>query len=259
MEIRGKVAIVTGSGQGIGRGIALTLAGAGADVVVVEKNEEALAKAKEVSDEIKRMGSKSIALLCDVRLSDQVEKMISKTVSEFNQLDILINNAGVGFNSFLEKTSEEIWDLTMDVNVKGQFLCCKAAIPEIRKQGRGKIINIASVAGKTGYANCTHYCASKFASIGLTNSLAKELTIDEIQVNAICPGFIRTEFWDKLIINQKQPDETDNQTFNRIIKASIPQGRPQTPEDIGELALFLIRNDNITGQAINVDGGLELH
>jgi meso-butanediol dehydrogenase/(S,S)-butanediol dehydrogenase/diacetyl reductase len=147
----------------------------------------------------------------------------------------------------------------MDVNAKGTFLCCKAAIPALKASGSGSIINIASVSGKDGHPGLAHYSASKYAVIGFTNSLAKELARDDITVNAICPGVVRTAMWDLLSDEWKEAGETREQSWERQILAFVPQGRPQTPEDMGDLAVFLALARNLTGQAINLDGGLTSH
>jgi meso-butanediol dehydrogenase / (S,S)-butanediol dehydrogenase / diacetyl reductase len=154
--------------------------------------------------------------------------------------------------------AEETWDLTMAVNVKGVFLTCQAAIPQLRER-RGCIINIASVAGKNGAPGMAHYCASKFAVVGFSNSLAKELARYGVRVNAICPGILRTQMWEYLAETLRQQAESKEESWQRYVRTLIPLGRPQTPEDIGDLAVYLATAENVTGQAINVDGGLELH
>jgi meso-butanediol dehydrogenase/(S,S)-butanediol dehydrogenase/diacetyl reductase len=185
--------------------------------------------------------------------------MVQETVNQLGALNILVCSAGVIHVSNVETMSEEAWTLTFDVNVKGVFLSCKAAIPAIRDSGGGCIINIASIAGKNGAAGMAHYCASKFAVIGFTNSLAKELASSDIRVNAICPGILRTQMWEYAADKRKLPGETKEEAWQRFIRTRIPLGRPQTPEDIGQLAVYLAVARNVTGQAINVDGGAELH
>jgi meso-butanediol dehydrogenase/(S,S)-butanediol dehydrogenase/diacetyl reductase len=185
--------------------------------------------------------------------------MIDETTRELGNLHILVCNAGVVSLSTVEAMTEDAWDLTFAVNVKGVFLSCQAAIPVMKAQGSGCIINTASVAGKNGYAGLAHYCASKFAIVGFTNSLAKELASANIRVNAICPGILRTQMWEYLADAMKQADESKEQVWQRYIQTLIPLGRPQTPKDIGQLAVYLATAENVTGQAINVDGGIELH
>ena len=171
----------------------------------------------------------------------------------------MVCNAGVVNMAKVEDMSEEAWDLTFAVNTKGVFLSCQAAIPALKNRGGGVIINIASIAGKSGFGGLAHYCASKFAVVGFTNSLAKELAQTNIRVNAICPGILRTQMWEYLAESLKQPDESKEDSWQRWVKNVIPQGRPQTPDDIGQLAVYLAVAENVTGQAINVDGGIELH
>ncbi len=174
-------------------------------------------------------------------------------------MDILVCNAGVVHLSTVETMSEEEWDLTMGVNTKGVFLSCKAALPHLKTRPDPCIINIASVAGKNGAPGMAHYCASKFAVVGFTNSLAKEVARLGIRVNAICPGILRTQMWEYLAETLRQKGESREDSWQRYVSTLIPQGRPQTPEDIGQLAVYLATAPNVTGQAINVDGGMELH
>jgi meso-butanediol dehydrogenase/(S,S)-butanediol dehydrogenase/diacetyl reductase len=188
-----------------------------------------------------------------------VEAAVGDTVARLGKLDILVCNAGVVHISAVETMSEAAWDLTMDVNVKGVFLSCKAALPELKRSGEGCIITIASVAGKNGAPGMAHYCASKFAVVGFTNALAKEVARYNIRVNAICPGILRTQMWEYLADTFKRPGETKEESWQRYVSTLIPQGRAQTPEDIGQLAIYLATAPNVTGQAINVDGGMEMH
>ncbi len=271
--LEGKVALITGGGRGIGRGIAIALAKAGADVAITDVDHISsaeqqygtsevggLAAAQKTLEEINAVGRRAIAMHADVIRKKDTQHMVAETVRQLGGLNILVCNAGVISLSKVEEMSEEIWDLTLDVNVKGVFLSCQAAIPVLKTQGNeGCIINIASVAGKNGDARLAHYCASKFAVVGFTNSLAKELASDDIRVNAICPGILRTQMWEYLANGFRQESETKEQSWQRFIRKVIPLGRPQTPEDIGQLAVYLATAKNVTGQAINVDGGTQLH
>jgi meso-butanediol dehydrogenase/(S,S)-butanediol dehydrogenase/diacetyl reductase len=154
---------------------------------------------------------------------------------------------------------EAEWERTMNVNAKGTFLCCQAVIPLLRRSNVGTIVNIASVSGKDGYPGLAHYSASKYAVIGFTNSLAKELAREDITVNAICPGVVRTAMWELLAAEWSMEGETPEQSWQRQVLAFVPQGRPQTAEDIGALVVYLASARNLTGQAINLDGGLTSH
>jgi meso-butanediol dehydrogenase/(S,S)-butanediol dehydrogenase/diacetyl reductase len=270
-NLEGKAALVTGGARGIGRGIALALARAGANVAVADVETLAAAgqqygdravggftAARETAGEITALGRRAAAIHADVTRKEEVARMVEETVRQLGALDVLVCNAGVVSVAPVEAMGEEVWDLTMGVNVKGVFLACQAAIPVMKKRG-GSIINIASIAGKNGHPGLAHYCASKFAVVGFTNALAKELAPQGIRVNAICPGILRTQMWEYLADTLKQPGESKEAAWDRWVRSLIPLGRPQTPDDIGALAVFLAGADNVTGQAMNVDGGIELH
>jgi meso-butanediol dehydrogenase / (S,S)-butanediol dehydrogenase / diacetyl reductase len=259
------VAIVTGAGKGIGRGIALNLAREGASVVVADIDHAA---ADNVRKQLLVHGG--LAVEVDVTNRDQVIEMVHRTLQTFGRIDILVNNAGVHGIGKVAELDEDVWDRCFDINVKGTFLCCKHVIPHMTKQGHGKIVNIASIGGKTGVAGRAAYCSSKFAIVGLTQVLAKELGPCNINVNAVCPGFVYTEMWDYIWDKTKAGKAVDvyeidaassREFYDKIIKQRVPLGRPQTPEDIGKAVVFLVSDDadNITGQAINVCGGMEVH
>jgi meso-butanediol dehydrogenase/(S,S)-butanediol dehydrogenase/diacetyl reductase len=272
MTLAGKVALITGGGRGIGRGIALALAQAGADVAVAEVDRVdsaaqhyraaalgGVAAAQQVADEVRALGRRSLAAAADVTQAAQVAAMCDTVQQQLGGLDILVCNAGVVHVSAVEKLSEDAFDLTMAVNVKGVFLACRAAIPLLKQRPGACIINVASVAGKNGAPGMAHYCASKFAVVGFTNSLAKELARHGIRANAICPGILRTQMWEYLADELRGRDEDKEAAWQRYVRTLIPLGRPQTAEDIGQLAVYLASAPNVTGQAINVDGGMELH
>lgn len=271
-KLSGKVALVTGGARGLGRGIALALAEAGSDVAIVdlERSPSALQQygstttggftaAKQTADEIRALGRRSIAIEADVTRNADTRRMVETTVAELGGLDIMVCNAGVVSRAMVEEMTEEAFDLVFDVNVKGVFLSCQAAIPALRARGGGAIITVASIAGKNGFPGLSHYCSSKFAVVGFTNSLAKELAASNIRVNAICPGIIRTQMWEYLAQELAEPGESKEATWQRWVTSVIPMGRAQTPEDIGGLAVYLATAENVTGQAMNVDGGMELH
>jgi len=272
MKLTSKVALITGGARGIGRGIALAFAGEGADIAIAEVDRVASAAqqytaatisgyqaAQATVKEIQTLGRRAVAIEADVTQWPQVQRMVNDTVAQLGQLDILVCNAGVVHIAPIEAMPEEEWDLTMAVNVKGVFLSCKAALPLLKQRPGACIINIASVAGKNGAPGMAHYCASKFAVVGFTNSLAKESARFGIRVNAICPGILRTQMWEYLADTLKQQGESKEESWQRYTCTLIPLGRPQTPEDIGALAVYLATAPNVTGQAINVDGGMELH
>ena len=258
MPLQGKVALVTGGGRGIGRGIALQLARAGAAVAVADLDEQSAAA---VAGEVRALGRRAVAVRADVTSWADAQAMVARTVAELGRLDIAVNNAGVISIAPVATLSEEAFDRVLAVNVKGVFLSCKAELPVMQERGYGRIVNIASVAGKNGFPGLSHYCASKFAVIGFTNSLAKEVAQQGITVNAICPGIIGTEMWrgeHGLAEAMRREGESVEQAWARSLAELIPQGVAQTPEDMGDLAVYFATAGHVTGQAFNVDGGLGL-
>jgi len=271
MELKGKNAIVTGAARGIGRGIALKLAASGAHVALVDLGSPAdraltynLAAQTELNrtvEEVKRLGVKAIPILADVTRFADLERMASEVVAKLGAIDILVNNAGIIAVGPVSDFAEEAWDRVMAVNAKGPFLCAKACIPHMVKQREGAIVNIASVAGKTGHGGVSAYCASKFAVVGFTQSLAEELGPVNIRVNAVCPGFLRTAMWTDVLdpIIGVQYGVNREAAFDEYIARNTFLKREQTPADIGHAVVYLCRAENITGETINVAGGGELH
>jgi len=248
-DLTGKVALVTGASRGIGRGIALCLAGQGADVAVNYHSSEE--EAANVVGEIKRLGRKSIAIKADVSKADQVETMVKRVIQDFGRLDILVNNAGVLNYKTLEQMTEADWDWVVNINLKGQFLCAKAAAPLMEKNGWGRIINIASIASGgvgIGYPALAHYCASKGGVVALTEGLAIELGPRGVTVNAIAPGSIETDMGKEVVEYEKVKEK---------LLLRLPVKRLGRPEDIGAAAVFLASEEAsyITGSVIYVDGG----
>jgi len=271
MELKGKNAIVTGAARGIGRGIALKLAAAGANVALVDLgspadraltyNLSAQTELNRTVEEVKGLGVKVIPILADVTRFADLERMASEVVAKLGTIDILVNNAGIIAFGPVSAFAEEAWDRVMAVNAKGPFLCAKACIPHMMKQREGAIVNIASVAGKTGHGGMSAYCASKFASVGFTQSLAEELGPVNIRVNAVCPGYLRTAMWTDVLspIVAIQYGLNGEAAFDEFIARNTFLKREQTPADIGEAVVYLCRAENITGETINVAGGGELH
>ena len=247
MRLSGKTAIVTGARRGMGRAIALAMAREGANVVVSDISQE---DCQKVVDEIEKLGRKGLAVKCDVSSHNDVEDMVKRTVAEFGRVDILVNNAGIiSFKPFLELTDED-WDKTLNVNLKGQFLCARAAARVMAKNKWGRIINIASISsGGCGIAFplIAHYTASKGGVVALTEALALELTSQGINVNAICPGAIDTDM---------SKGVKEGGQLAQVL-ARIPKGRLGQPEEIASLAVFLAseESDYISGAAIVIDGG----
>ncbi len=274
-DLKGKVAIVTGAGRklGIGRGIALRLAREGADVAVADICREfeefpgygvgMWEGLKETADEINALGVRGLSVKVDVTDATQVEAMVRQTVDALGRLDILVNNAGGAPGPAPVIAMEEAaWNKTMAINATGTFLCSKAAARQMMAQRQGgKIINIASIAGKKGSPFLAAYCAAKSAIIGLTRAMALEVAAVNIQVNAVCPGQVDTELqhwgW-RLAASMRGTSYED--IINRTV-AEIPAGRLETPEDVANVVLFLAssQSDYMTGQALNIDGGEVMH
>ncbi|MGD6854661.1 3-oxoacyl-[acyl-carrier-protein] reductase [Bacillus infantis] len=243
--LEGKSAIVTGASRGIGREIALELARQGANVAVNYSGSEA--KANETVEEIKALGRDAFAVKADVSDSEAVTAMMKETIERFGSIDILVNNAGITRDNLLMRMKEEEWDEVISINLKGVFLCTKAATRQMMKQRSGRIINVSSIVGVSGNPGQANYVAAKAGVIGLTKTSAKELATRGITVNAIAPGFISTDMTDKL-----------NEEVKEQMLSGIPLGRLGEPSDIAKVALFLASEDSryMTGQTLHVDGGM---
>ena len=256
LPLAGKAALVTGGARGIGKGIVLELARAGADVLIADLLEDAM---QATAAEVRALGRRALTRRVDVTDAAQVQAMVDQAVAGLGGLDILVNCAGVISIHPVAELTERDWDFVMGVNAKGTFLGCRAALGPMRTRRSGRIINVASIAGKEGFPNLAHYSASKFAVVGFTNALAKEVAQEGITVNAICPGIVRTYMWDRLSDEWKNEGESVEDSWARHQLTLIPQGRAQTPQDMGRLALFFATMDNVTGQSVNVDGGFTFH
>ena len=247
MNLSGKFALVTGASRGIGRQIAVTLAGYGATVIVNYNGSEA--KAAEVVEEIAANGGTAEAIQCSVSDYEKAGEMISGIVKKYGHLDIVVNNAGITRDNLIMKMSEEDFDAVIDTNLKGAFNCTKHVARQMLKQKSGRIINISSVSGVMGNAGQANYCASKAGLIGLTKSVARELGSRGITVNAVAPGFIKTEMTDVL------PEDV-----KKAMGEQIPLKRFGETKDIAETVAFLASEGAayITGQVISVDGGMAM-
>ena len=245
MQVKDRVAVVTGSGQGIGEGIAHKLAAHGAKVVV---NDVAADRADAVAASIGAAGGTAVGLAADVATAEGAEALIGRALSDFGRIDILVNNAGIARDAWLAKISEEDWDETLRVNLKSQFLTCRAAVPHFMEQKYGRIVNISSRAWLGGPGQAS-YSASKGGVVSLTRTLALELARFQVTVNCIAPAIVDTPLFHGLADDVKE----------RLIK-SIPLGRVGTPEDIGQAVLSFACHEAsyVTGQVLYVCGGRSL-
>ncbi|MBI2042250.1 MAG: SDR family oxidoreductase [Candidatus Nealsonbacteria bacterium] len=247
-DLKGKVVMITGSRRGMGKAHALAFAKAGAKVVVCDISQEECVK---VVKEAEKNGGEAIALKCDVTNKKEVDNVVKAAVSKWGRLDILVNNAGIAqFFPFLEITEED-WDRTINVNLKGYYLCAQAAAKQMAKQKSGAIVNVASVAmGQVGigFPSIAHYCASKGGIVAMTEALAIELAPYNIRINAIAPGMIETPMID--------PVKQDPKNMKGIL-ARVPMGRVGKPEEVSNLVLFLASDaaSYMTGSTVVIDGG----
>ena len=250
MQVKDKIVIVTGAGSGIGKATAIHFANYGATVVVSDIDVES---AQKVVDEIISTGGKASANKCNVAKFEEVENLIHSTVTKFGQLDVLVNNAGIGPN--LLKTHEsrlKDWDAVIAVNQTGVFYCMKVALQQFLEQGYGNIVNIASLAGLKASPNNISYSASKFAVVGMTKSAAMEYVTKNIRVNAVCPGYTESALLNQLL--EAKPE------MDAILKSIIPMKRYGKANEIAEAVVWLASDSTkfITGQTITLDGGTSL-
>lgn len=257
LGIRGQVAVVTGGARGIGGNIVEGFVREGANVIIGDILFEA---AQELAEKLSKVRNKVLVVKTDVSQKSDVDNLVSTTLKEFGRVDILVNAAGIVRDNLLVDIEEAEWDQIFAINAKSVYLVSRAVVPHMITAKQGKIINISSRSGKDAQAGLSHYGASKFAIIGITQAIAKELAPYDINVNAICPGILRTDMWGELLdARSKRSGIPQEEIWTRIVD-TIPLKRPQVPEDITNVVLFLSSevSRNITGEAINVNGGVRM-
>jgi len=243
-DLKGKVAIVTGSSMGIGSAAALYLAKCGADIAVNYRTHDAEASA--LAAEIEKLGQKALVVQCDVSSFDEANKMVEQVIAQMGHLDILVNNAGINRDGVIWKMTEQMWDLVLDTDLKGYFNFTRAAAPHFREQKSGKIVNVTSINGLRGKFGQANYSAAKAGIVGLTKAVARELGKYKVNVNAVAPGMILTDMMSDL------PEDIKQKAV-----AETVLGRLGTPEDVGSVIAFLCSDQScqITGEVIKIDGG----
>ncbi len=259
MSLENQVAIVTGAGQGVGRASAFALAAQGAAIAVIDINEGTLA---ETASALRAKGARVLAIRADLGSVADIDRLVAETVAAFGQVDILVNNAGVTRRAYIMDLTEEDWDRIHRVNAKGVFFCLQRVAREMIPRRSGRIINIASIAGK-GYPGTSNaiYAASKGAVISLTKTAAQQLGPHNINVNAICPGTVRTPMLEGIMKVLAEKEGLSDEAVEARVAGGAPLGRASEHEDIADMVTFLASPGarNITGQAINVDAGLVPH
>ena len=244
MQLSNQVALITGGGRGIGRDIALIFAREGADCALFDVNTETL---ERTTQELRELGRRSEGVVVDVTDGKQVDDGVAKVLDKLGKIDILINNAGITKDGLLVRMDDAQWDLVLDINLKGTFLCTRAAAKVMLKARRGRIVSIASIVGLIGNAGQANYAASKAGIIGLTKAVARELASRGVTCNAVAPGFIKTEMTHRL------PEEVKQRLADQIPMKGLGE-----PSDVAQAVLFLVSQASryITGQVLVVDGGM---
>lgn len=245
LHLQNKVALVTGGARGIGRAIATTLASAGATVVVNYKGNQTAAE--DVIRAIEESSGQAIAIQADISQPNDIDRLFKTTLDRYGKLDILVNNAGITRDNLLLRMKEDDFDAVLNTNLRGVYLCTKAALRPMTKARGGKIINITSVIGLIGNAGQSNYAAAKAGIIGFTKSIAREMASRNITVNAVAPGYIETELTEVL-----------SEQIRTAVLETIPLGRLGTPQDVANVVCFLASDAAayITGQTLTVDGGM---
>lgn len=258
VKLKDRIALVTGAGRGIGKAIALAFAREGAHLALAARTHTQITA---VADEIKALGRQAIALPTDLSQAQAIQEMVQATLHTFARIDILVNNAGVISRSLVIQQDQAEWERILAVNLTAPFLCTRAVLPGMLRQQYGRIINIASTAGKAPGKYVSAYCASKFGLIGFTQCVALEVATAHITCNAICPGWVWTPMADEEVLDIARLDHISPAEVKQQILAGIPQQRTVTPEEVAALAVYLASDAaaGMTGQAINLDGGRITH
>ena|SRR5215213_10016658 len=251
-----RIAVITGGGRGIGRAVALAFAREGADVMVLARTED---EVRRVAEEVRgECGVRAFHAVCDVSDAASVAAAFKQAREQFGRAaDILVNNAGIAQSAPLARTDDELWRRHLEVNLSGTFYCMRAALPAMVERGWGRVINVASIAGKTGAPYIAAYAASKHGVLGLTRTAALEVALSGVTVNAICPGYVETDMTERAVENITDRTGKTSEEARAILERMSPQQRLVTPEEVAAVALLLACHEGrgINGQAINVDGG----
>jgi NAD(P)-dependent dehydrogenase (short-subunit alcohol dehydrogenase family) len=259
MKLANRIALITGGGRGIGRAVAFAFAREGGRVAVVARTGQEVARvAEEIRDEC---GVETMHAICDVSDKESIARAFVEVERGLGVVDILVNNAGIAESAPLVKTSDELWQRHLAINLSGTFYCMRAALPSMIERGWGRIINVASIAGKTGAPYISAYAASKHGVLGLTRTAALEVATKGVTVNAICPGYVDTDMTTRAVETIEARTSLSATDALEAIKRMSPQNRLITPEEVAALALLLASPEGrgINGQAINVDGGSLLY
>ncbi len=252
--LKGTVAFVTGGGRGIGRAIAEAFAAGGAKVAVAARSRD---EVDAVARSLSANGSSSIGVTCDVTNAQNVAAALERTAAALGPVEILVNCAGYVESAPLVRLDEELWRRTLDINLTGTYLCMRAVLPEMIDRRRGRILNIASIAGRVGFPYTAAYCAAKHGVLGLTRSVALEVATQGITVNAVCPGWVDTDMTSASIARIVEKTGRTPEEARRTLELMSPQRRLIRPDEVAAVAVFLASDEaaGITGQAIDVDGG----
>ncbi len=254
MLLENRGAVVTGGGRGIGAAVVRALAEVGARVVVSARSTDQI---ESVAESLRQLEHNAWAVTCDVTDPEQVQTLVRESTELLGSVDILVNNAGIASSAPLKAISLEDWERIMAVNVTGPFLCTQAFIPGMIEKSWGRVVNVASVAGKVGQPYLAAYCASKHALIGFTRAVAVEMAAKGVTVNAVCPGYVDTPMTDESVANITSKTSLDGAEAREFLEKLSPQGRLMEPEEVAQLVVNLCAPlaKGITGQAVVLDGG----